>query len=187
LTLKDARDVGVPGAPLQDTFFIPAPNIASWKSGPADAHPNGDSFKTDVDITKTTLPVFGGPRHGRELQTWADDSAGLDLSSSIMGSPAAATTGHGDDVTFGAGSSGGWDQFAANERLFNVKTSFDEEAYTTRLDRSAPDFKERERKAQQIANEIMGVSGGPIVLVVAANVQCARRRRVILTLLKSVR
>ena len=66
---------------------------------------------------------------------------------------------HGDDVTFGPDASNGtWDQFATNEKLFGVKTSFDEEVYTTKLDRSVPDFKERERKAQQIANEIMGVS-----------------------------
>jgi hypothetical protein len=70
----------------------------------------------------------------------------------------------GDDVTFGPGSSnGGWDQFATNEKLFGVKTSFDEEVYTTKLDRSGPDFKERERKAQQIANEIMGVSRRPLI------------------------
>jgi hypothetical protein len=44
-----------------------------------------------------------------------------------------------------------------NEKLFGVKATFDEDAYTTKLDRSAPDFKERERKAQRIANEIIGV------------------------------
>ena len=100
------------------------------------------------------------------MQAWADDSTGLDLSSSLSGgatSPSAATAGHGhgDDLTFGAGASsrGGnaWDQFATNEKLFGVKAVFDEDLYTTKLDRSAPNFKERERKAQMIANEIMGV------------------------------
>jgi hypothetical protein len=43
-----------------------------------------------------------------------------------------------------------------NEKLFGVKTNFDEDVYTTKLDRSAADFKERERKAQKIANEING-------------------------------
>ena len=67
----------------------------------------------------------------------------------------------GDDDTFGPGAVGNgntWDQFSANETLFGVKASFDEDVYTTKLDRSAPDFKERERKAQRIANEIIGVS-----------------------------
>jgi len=50
-----------------------------------------------------------------------------------------------------------WDQFSVNEQLFGVKGCFDEDLYTTKLDRTAPDFKERERKAQKIANEIIGV------------------------------
>jgi len=41
--------------------------------------------------------------------------------------------------------------------MFGVTTSFDEEVYTTKLDRSAADFKEKERKAQRIASEILGV------------------------------
>jgi hypothetical protein len=65
------------------------------------------------------------------------------------------------DEAFGAlgtYSGGPWDQFVANEQLYGVTTSFDESAYTTKLDRNAPDFKERERKAQQIADEISRVS-----------------------------
>ncbi|KAI8990050.1 LsmAD domain-containing protein, partial [Pilobolus umbonatus] len=50
--------------------------------------------------------------------------------------------------------SGNWDQFAANERLFGLKTDFDEEIYTTHLNRSAPDYKDREKKAIKMANEI---------------------------------
>ena len=64
-----------------------------------------------------------------------------------------------DELTFGTGAAGGsWDQFAANEKLFGVKAGFDEELYTTKLNRDAPDYKEKERKAQQIANEILNVS-----------------------------
>ena len=65
-----------------------------------------------------------------------------------------------DELTFGSGAAGGsWDQFAANDKLFGVKAGFDEELYTTKLNRDAPDYKEKERKAQQLANEIMNVSG----------------------------
>ena len=63
-------------------------------------------------------------------------------------------------MTFGAGASQGsntWDQFAANEKLFGVKAGFDEEAYTTKLDRTAPDYKEKEKRALALANEIMAV------------------------------
>jgi PAB1-binding protein PBP1 len=65
----------------------------------------------------------------------------------------------GDEVTFGAKSSGTWDQFAANEEKFGITTKFDENVYTTVLDRSAKDFKEKERKAERLAAEISGVSG----------------------------
>lgn len=51
----------------------------------------------------------------------------------------------------------GWNQFTANEKLFGVKTGFDEELYTTKLDRSGADFAEREKRAQALANEIMRV------------------------------
>lgn len=88
------------------------------------------------------------------MTAWASDS-----SNPPNAAPTVTFGAHGDDVTFGPGTGGvSWDQFATNEKLFGVKTSFDEEVYTTKLDRSGPDFKERERKAQQIANEIMGVS-----------------------------
>ncbi|KAF8896389.1 hypothetical protein BD779DRAFT_1495640 [Infundibulicybe gibba] len=146
VTLKDAKDLTNPGAPLRDQLFIAATNIDKWSSGPADAKPpNGDSFRTDADISQKK-----GAGRERELQAWqptADPAVAA----------AAAPAGQGDDLTFGPGSNNmSWDQFDANEKLFGVKTNFDENLYTTKLDRSAPDFKERERKAQRIANEITG-------------------------------
>ncbi len=42
VSLKDVKDVNNPGAPLRETYFIPATNIQEWTSGPADAKiPNG--------------------------------------------------------------------------------------------------------------------------------------------------
>nr|GAT60766.1 predicted protein [Mycena chlorophos] len=144
VTLKDVKDLSAPGGPLKDSLFIAATNISDWSSGPADAKaPNGDSFRTDTDISQKK-----GPVRERELQAWQPSADGPSNSNSGgLG---------GDDETFGVGSAskGNWDQFNANEKLFGVKTSFDEDAYTTKLDRNAPDFKERERKAQRIANEI---------------------------------
>lgn len=49
----------------------------------------------------------------------------------------------------------GWNQFEANEALFGVTSTFDEELYTTKLDRG-PQMRERERVAQRIAREIEG-------------------------------
>ena len=95
------------------------------------------------------------PRRERELQAWQSDNAEFNGAAAQAGAP---NTRNVDELTFGAGSGGTWDQFATNEKLFGITANFDEDAYTTRLDRSAPDFKERERKAQQLANEIMSVS-----------------------------
>lgn len=63
-----------------------------------------------------------------------------------------------------------WDQFAANEKLFGVKTEFDEEMYTTKLNRNTSDFKYREKEAKRLAHEIeqvralLSISPQPIFL-----------------------
>lgn len=49
----------------------------------------------------------------------------------------------------------GWDQFEVNKNLFGVKSTFDEELYTTKLDRG-PQTRELEREALKIAREIEG-------------------------------
>ncbi|KAK7690931.1 hypothetical protein QCA50_006034 [Cerrena zonata] len=156
VTLKDVKELTQPGAPLKDSLFIASTNIDTWASGPADAKaPNGaDSFKTDTDISQKGLA-----RRERELQAWQP--------SSPEAPPPGTAPGHTDDLTFGPGASTGkvsWDQFDANEKLFGVTTSFDEHAYTTPLNRDAPDYKEKEKKAQQLANEILGaVANNPHV------------------------
>jgi PAB1-binding protein PBP1 len=110
-----------------------------------------ESFRTDTDITNSITPAA---TRERELQQWQTEAASSDPANNISSL-------QGDEATFGpsGGYSGApWDQFEVNEQLFGVTTKFDEDVYTTKLDRSAPGFKERERKAQQIANEIMSVS-----------------------------
>ncbi|KAL1551725.1 Polyadenylate-binding protein-interacting protein 3 [Salvia divinorum] len=49
----------------------------------------------------------------------------------------------------------GWDQFEVNKTLFGVKSTFDEELYTTKLDRG-PQTRKLEREALKIAREIEG-------------------------------
>ncbi|KAI9512104.1 hypothetical protein F5148DRAFT_1273963 [Russula earlei] len=157
LSLRDVKELSAPSAPLKDQLFIPALDIDTWSSGPADVKvPNGDSFKTDTDISQKA------PRRERDLQAWQ-----ADLPPPAVPAHGQHTGQHTDDVTFGAGSSGhaGWNQFVANEKLFGVKTGFDEELYTTKLDRSGADFAEREKRAQALANEIMrGTTNNPHVL-----------------------
>lgn len=54
------------------------------------------------------------------------------------------------------GSAGGghWDQFAANERLFGLKTDYDENIYTTAINKSHPQYRERIAAAERKAREI---------------------------------
>ncbi|KAL4062126.1 hypothetical protein J3A83DRAFT_4195692 [Scleroderma citrinum] len=151
VTLKDAKEISKPGTPLKDTLFVPSANIDSWQSGPADAKmPNGDSFRTDTEISK------GKVGRERELQAWKS----LEEAHGSTTAAHSALEGTGDEITFGpgAGANTSWDQFATNEQMFGITTSFNEEFYTTKLDRNAPDFKEKEKKAQRIASEIMGTT-----------------------------
>ncbi len=107
------------------------------------------AFRTDTDISNNNAP---GNAKERELQQWQPEPT-----TTTAASLAAL---QGDEATFGPpGVYSGvpWDQFEVNERLFGVTPKFDEEAYTTKLDRSAPGYKEKERKAEQIANEIVSV------------------------------
>lgn len=135
--LRNARDVANAGAPIQETLFIAAQSIASCV--PAQGQPG--AFRTDGDISSAS-GAGGAPR-----APWAGPP------------PPANPNANVDELTFGtsSGTSQPWDQFQANKEMFGVVTSFNEEAYTTALDRNAPDFKEKERKAEIIAKEIMAV------------------------------
>jgi hypothetical protein len=52
------------------------------------------------------------------------------------------------------GRSTDWDQFSTNERLFGVKSNYDETYYTTTIDRSDPQYAQRAARAEKIAREI---------------------------------
>jgi len=48
----------------------------------------------------------------------------------------------------------GWDQFATNKEKFGVSTDYDENIYTTAIDRSNPQYHLERAKAERIAREI---------------------------------
>lgn len=96
---------------------------------------NEGGIGTDAAISKKK----GNFGRERELVSWVPDGdAGevLNLSNNTQGT-------------------GNWDQFAANEKLFGLKTDFNEEIYTTKLDRQAAHIKAKEAEADRIAREIM--------------------------------
>jgi hypothetical protein len=63
----------------------------------------------------------------------------------------------------------GWDQFAANEKSFGVRSDYDESIYTTAINRNNPDYRRRQAEADRIAREIEGSA--------PANAHVAEERR----------
>lgn len=53
-----------------------------------------------------------------------------------------------------SGGLGDWDQFDAHKQMTGKDSTYDENNYTTKLDTSAPDFKEKMARAARIAREI---------------------------------
>jgi hypothetical protein len=90
------------------------------------------SFQTDTDISGNQT------RGERELKRWVPE--GPDTT----------------DYSLESNSAGTWDQFATNSQLFGAKSTYDENLYTTSIDRSAPSYKRREAEAERIAREIEG-------------------------------
>ncbi|OLN80953.1 Uncharacterized protein C21B10.03c [Colletotrichum chlorophyti] len=88
-------------------------------------------FRTDTAISNSRLG------NERTLQPWIPDA-----SDGIDGSLEKSSN------------SGPWDQFAENERLFGLKTDYDENIYTTTIDKSHPAYRERMAAAERKAREI---------------------------------
>ncbi|KAI9265198.1 hypothetical protein BDA99DRAFT_508021 [Phascolomyces articulosus] len=146
VSLKHARKIHDPQAsqnekskvnpyPVKPSMLIMGKDLVEIYSPDTDLTAGDDSFKTDTDISGR-MEI-----KERELFKWKPEEGASEFGAL-----------EGEEVT--DGQNGSWDQFAANEKLFGLKTDFDEEIYTTRLDRSAPDFKDRERLAIEKANEI---------------------------------
>lgn len=49
---------------------------------------------------------------------------------------------------------GAWDQFAENERLFGLKTDYNENIYTTAINKNHPEYRARIAAADKKAREI---------------------------------
>lgn len=94
---------------------------------------------TSAPTTATTAAAVGGK------QTRAE---------ALAGALGATSTSTGAKDTSGLkGNIGGWDQFKANSELFNVNATFDENLYTTELDKSQIDSR-KIAEAERIAREI---------------------------------
>jgi PAB1-binding protein PBP1 len=93
------------------------------------------SFRTDNDISA------GWRGRERPLQKWE-----------------AADSGTAIDMSLENGHTGAWDQFAAHKKMTGLESTYDENNYTTPLNRSRPGYDDAARKAEEIAREIEGTS-----------------------------
>ncbi|WRT68242.1 uncharacterized protein IL334_005218 [Kwoniella shivajii] len=119
-----------------------------------DKNRSNKGFQTDTDISKSSGPIE------RELKPWVPDSTSPPSKNNNNGSNGNQVNGSVRDVdTFGTLTANiPWDQFETNEKLFGVKTNYQEELYTTKLNKNTADFKKREKEAERLANEIMGTT-----------------------------
>ncbi len=60
------------------------------------------------------------------------------------------------DLSLESSNGGAWDQFAANEEKFGLKSDYNEDFYTTSLDRTSANYRQNEAKAARLAREIEG-------------------------------
>ncbi|PSR77655.1 hypothetical protein BD289DRAFT_456608 [Coniella lustricola] len=95
---------------------------------------NRSGFQTDSTISSGRL----GER--RELQRWDAGDSGNGL----------LDGGLEDSID----SNKPWDQFAVNEKMFGLQTDYDENLYTTPLDRSRSDYREVAARADRLARRI---------------------------------
>lgn len=96
---------------------------------------SSSTFRTDSAITGNR---FQGER---PLKRWTGED-NVDTDISLESSRNKPSTGSA------------WDQFEANERLFGVTTDYDENLYTTAIDKSHPDYSKRYAEADRKAREI---------------------------------
>ncbi|EFJ36790.1 hypothetical protein SELMODRAFT_437867 [Selaginella moellendorffii] len=105
--------------------------------------PNGRSRENKNELLTDSFISQNRRDTERELKPWKPDSE--------------APRNLGLDTTFQNSWNRNWDQFETNKALFGVETTFDEELYTTKLEKG-PQTREREREASRLAREIEGDS-----------------------------
>ncbi|KKK21078.1 hypothetical protein P175DRAFT_0473478 [Aspergillus ochraceoroseus IBT 24754] len=117
---------------LKDVVDVSVPNVSTTDVLAKTSNGASTGFRTDVDISGN-LAI-----RERTLKRWE---------------PAADTT---TDMSLEhpTAAGAGWDQFEANARLFGATSSYDENIYTTAIDRSDPTYKQKEAEAARIAREI---------------------------------
>ncbi|ORY78382.1 hypothetical protein BCR35DRAFT_304976 [Leucosporidium creatinivorum] len=170
LALRQAQLVDDPSAPLRSSLLIQAKDLQELSALDIslDSRPSErDAFKTDTEVTG-----LASDRKEKELQAWGAGT-GLGGAGGIGDTLGGLSL---DDEQRGQGGAKAWDQFATNERLYGTRTDYHEELYTTKLDRSGADYRQREQRAAQLEREILKGGGGGAL---ANNAHIAEERGVV--------
>jgi hypothetical protein len=107
------------------------------------------AFQTDTELSQTSPSTLSSPLE-------AAGPAWVGSNSNSQSTMRLTPTGRSNGKAAGgglAGKIGNWDQFSANEKLFKITASFNENVYTTELDKSKMND-EQIRKAEKLAKEI---------------------------------
>ncbi|PWY81855.1 PAB1 binding protein [Aspergillus heteromorphus CBS 117.55] len=120
---------------FKDVADISVPNVSTADVTVKGSNGASVGFKTDADISGN-LAI-----RERTLKRW-EPAADTDVDLSLETS----------------NNSSGWDQFETNARLFGATSSYDENMYTTRIDKSDPTYKQKQADAARIAREIEGTN-----------------------------
>ncbi|PYI03332.1 putative PAB1 binding protein [Aspergillus sclerotiicarbonarius CBS 121057] len=120
---------------VKDVVDISVPNVTTADVTAKGSNGTPVGFRTDADISGNLA------MRERTLKRW-EPAADTDVDLSLE------TTNN----------STGWDQFEANARLFGATSSYDENIYTTQIDRSDPAYRQKEADAARIAREIEGTT-----------------------------
>ena len=138
---REVIDASIKAGKTFELMNIRFDDMAELKSAASSSSKSG-GIGTDSAISKKK----GDFGKERELHRWLPEEG------SLNGTLPSLTTAPGSSTT--------WDQFATNEKLFGLKTDFDEEMYTTKLDRTSAHVKANEATAERIAKEISSASSG---------------------------
>ncbi|XP_042022604.1 polyadenylate-binding protein-interacting protein 4-like isoform X3 [Salvia splendens] len=140
------KNISDSSEPPSKTLIIPATDLVQIMA--KDVPVIRDGFLNELQrgkqqelMTDSCISQSRNVEAGRELERWVPDE-------DDPGCPEL------ENIFDGAWNRG-WDQFEVNKTLFGVKSTFDEELYTTKLDRG-PQTRELEREALKIAREIEG-------------------------------
>ncbi|KAI3402586.2 SEC6 [Candida oxycetoniae] len=138
---KVASSVSPGGSPVVPTTK-PAGTASTAGSSSSSPPPLADKseFKTDSDISSEQK---NKPFEERDLVKWEPEES--DLQGLTLEEEEERHTSNGGAQ---------WDQFKVNQEKFGVESTYDEHLYTTRINKTASDYKQKVLMAEKLAQEI---------------------------------